>query len=36
VTDLDQDPTEAIATGDWVRVNADEGIIRVEKKERES
>ena len=35
VTDLDQDPTEAIATGDWVRVNADEGIIRVEKKESE-
>ena len=32
VTDLDQDPTEVIATGDWVKVDADRGIIEVTKK----
>ncbi len=29
VTDLDQDPTEVIATGDWVRVDADKGMVEV-------
>jgi predicted aconitase with swiveling domain len=34
VTDFDQDPTEVIETGDWVRVNGDEGIVEVIKKGR--
>jgi predicted aconitase with swiveling domain len=29
VTDLDQDPTEVIATGDWVKINADHGLVEV-------
>lgn len=33
VTGLDNDPTEVIATGDWVRVNADHGLVEVTKKE---
>jgi phosphohistidine swiveling domain-containing protein len=32
VTDLDQDPTEVIATGDWVRIDADQGLVKVTKK----
>lgn len=32
VTDLDQDPLEVIATGDWVRVDGDNGIVEVTKK----
>lgn len=32
VTDLDQDPLEVIETGDWVRVDADNGIVEVTKK----
>lgn len=32
VTDLDQDPTEVITTGDWVWMDADQGIIKVTKK----
>lgn len=32
VTDLDQDATEVIATGDWVKVDADKGIVEVTKK----
>ena len=32
VTDLDQDPTEVIQTGDWVRVDGDHGIVEVTKK----
>jgi predicted aconitase with swiveling domain len=32
VTDLDQDPTEVIATGDWVRIDADQGLVEVTKK----
>jgi predicted aconitase with swiveling domain len=32
VTDLDQDPLQVIATGDWVRVDADNGIVEVTKK----
>jgi predicted aconitase with swiveling domain len=31
VTDLDQDPLEVIETGDWVRVDADRGIVVVDK-----
>jgi uncharacterized protein len=29
VTDLDQDPVEVIRTGDWVRVDADHGLVEV-------
>jgi predicted aconitase with swiveling domain len=32
VTDLDQDPLQVIETGDWVRVDADRGIVEVTKK----
>jgi uncharacterized protein len=32
VTELDQDPTEAISTGDWVRVDADRGVVEITKK----
>ena len=32
VTDFDRDPLELIATGDWVRVDADNGIVEVTKK----
>jgi hypothetical protein len=31
VTDLDQDPLTVIATGDWVKVDADRGIVEVRK-----
>jgi len=31
MTDLDRDPLEVIETGDWVKVNADEGIVEVRK-----
>ena len=29
VTDLDADPCEVIRTGDWVRVDADRGVVQV-------
>ncbi|MFI5013027.1 MAG: aconitase X swivel domain-containing protein [Hyphomicrobiales bacterium] len=29
VTDLDQDPVSVIRSGDWVRVDADQGIVEV-------
>ena len=32
VTDLDADPCEVIATGDWVRIDADNGTVAVEKR----
>jgi predicted aconitase with swiveling domain len=32
VTDLDRDPTEVIATGDWVRLSADHGLVEVIRK----
>ena len=32
VTDLDQDPIEVIETGDYVRVDGDQGIVEVTKK----
>ena len=31
VTDLDQDPTEVIATGDWVKIDGDRGIVEIRK-----
>jgi hypothetical protein len=31
VTDLDRDPLQVIATGDWVRVDGDRGIVEVTK-----
>jgi predicted aconitase with swiveling domain len=35
VTDFDQDPLQVIETGDWVRVDADRGIVEVTKKNPE-
>jgi uncharacterized protein len=32
MTDFDRDPLEVIATGDWVRVDADRGIVEITKK----
>jgi predicted aconitase with swiveling domain len=32
VTDFDQDPLQLIETGDWVKVDADRGIVEVTKK----
>jgi uncharacterized protein len=32
VTELDQDPLKVIETGDWVRVDGDNGIVEVTKK----
>lgn len=34
MTDFDNDPLECIETGDWVRVDADAGIVEVTKKGR--
>lgn len=34
VTDFDQDPTEVIETGDFVRVDGDKGIVEVYKKDK--
>ena len=34
MTDFDRDPLEVIATGDWVRVDADRGIVEITKKRR--
>jgi predicted aconitase with swiveling domain len=36
VTELDKDPTEIIETGDWVKVDADRGIVEITKKKAES
>lgn len=33
VTDFDRDPLEVIATGDWVRVDGDNGVVEVTKKD---
>jgi hypothetical protein len=27
LTDVDQDPLQVIATGDWIKVDADPGIV---------
>jgi predicted aconitase with swiveling domain len=32
VTDLDQDPLDVIETGDWVKVDGDNGIVEVTKR----
>jgi predicted aconitase with swiveling domain len=32
MTDLDRDPFQAIEDGDWIRVDADEGVIEVTKR----
>ena len=32
ITDLDQDPLSVIETGDWVKVDADNGIVEVTKR----
>lgn len=29
---LDKDPTEVISTGDWVRIDADKGLVEIESK----
>jgi predicted aconitase with swiveling domain len=34
LTDFDHDPLECIATGDWVRVDADAGIVEIIKRQR--
>jgi len=34
MTDFDRDPLEVIATGDWVKVDAENGIVQVTKKQR--
>jgi len=33
VTDLDRNPLEVIKTGDWVRIDADKGVVEVTEKE---
>ena len=33
ITDLDQDPLEVISSGDWVKVDADNGIVEITKAE---
>jgi predicted aconitase with swiveling domain len=33
VTELDQDPLQVIETGDWVKVDADNGIVEITKKQ---
>ena len=32
VTELDQDPTEVISTGDWVKVDGDNGSVEITKR----
>jgi predicted aconitase with swiveling domain len=36
MTDFDHDPLECIETGDWVRVDADAGIVEVTKRTQET
>ena len=36
ITELDRNPLEVIETGDWVRVDADNGIVEVRKKGSQS
>ena len=33
MTDFDQDPLEVIETGDWVRVDADQGVVEITKRQ---
>lgn len=35
ITDLDQDPLALIETGDWVKVDADRGLVEVRKKSKD-
>jgi predicted aconitase with swiveling domain len=35
VTDFDIDPLDVIETGDWVRVDADQGIVEVTRRKRD-
>jgi predicted aconitase with swiveling domain len=35
VTELDRDPLKVIETGDWVKVDADNGIVEITKKAKE-
>lgn len=32
ITELDQDPLQIIESGDWIKINADQGIVEVTKK----
>ena len=34
ITELDRDPLDLIATGDWLRVDADRGIVEIRKAQR--
>jgi predicted aconitase with swiveling domain len=34
LTDFDQDPIECIQTGDWVRVDADAGVVEITRRRR--
>ena len=34
MTELEQDPLEVIETGDWVKVDADNGIVEITKRKR--
>jgi uncharacterized protein len=34
MTDFDQDPTDMIETGDWVKVDADQGIVEITKRDK--
>ena len=36
MTDLDQDPLQVIETGDWVKVDADNGIVEITKRDTEN
>jgi predicted aconitase with swiveling domain len=31
ITELDRDPLEVIETGDWVKVDADRGVVEIRK-----
>ena len=35
LTDFDQDPLRVIATGDWVKVDADRGVVEVHRRARQ-
>jgi predicted aconitase with swiveling domain len=32
ITELDEDPTQIISTGDWVKVDGDKGVVEIVKK----
>jgi phosphohistidine swiveling domain-containing protein len=34
LTGFDRDPLEAIETGDWVRVDADRGVVEITKRDQ--